>query len=234
MFMSKNNALYKKLSKYSLDDVIGIEKMDRQFIAVSNLYKNKNINDDDYLFLIMANALICYQLSGRGENYWEEFAKVMKAIEGLDDDTKLKNFLINFVLQSKNNKRLFNVKRERIEKFFKFYNTFTGRSKMYYDNMELLAKDLASIMKQERNAKTIVFAIKMFSYGARNVFGYVNYFPTSLAIPLDSRLEKIYLVHVNKTFYTKKDVQTFYANLSKELQIPPLHLDVLLWTQIDI
>jgi len=232
--MSKNNALYKKLSKYSLDDVIGIEKMDRQFIAVSNLYKNKNINDDDYLFLIMANALICYQLSGRGENYWEEFAKVMKAIEGLDDDTKLKNFLINFVLQSKNNKRLFNVKRERIEKFFKFYNTFTGRSKMYYDNMELLAKDLASIMKQERNAKTIVFAIKMFSYGARNVFGYVNYFPTSLAIPLDSRLEKIYLVHMNKTFYTKKDVQTFYANLSKELQIPPLHLDVLLWTQIDI
>jgi len=232
--MDINNKLYKKLSKYSLSEIIEIEKMDRQFIAISDLYKNKNINDDDYLFLLMANALICYQLSGKGEDYWEEFAKTVEAIKDLDDDTELKNFLINFVSQSKNNKRLFNAKQKRIEKFFGFYNAFVGKSKMYYDNMELLAKDLASIMKQDKNAKTIVFAIKMFSYGARNVFGYVNYFPTSLAIPLDSRLEKIYLTYINKSFYTKKDIQTFYVDLSKKLQIPQLHLDALLWTRIDI
>jgi N-glycosylase/DNA lyase len=36
--------------------------------------------------------------------------------------------------------------------------------------MNLLAEDLAKIMNQSRDAKTIVFAVKMFSYGARNLF----------------------------------------------------------------
>jgi N-glycosylase/DNA lyase len=55
--------LYNKLKKYTLEDAIKIEEQDRQFLALKNLYKNKKINNFNYLFLIIANALICYQLS---------------------------------------------------------------------------------------------------------------------------------------------------------------------------
>jgi len=55
-----------------------------------------------------------------------------------------------------------------------------------------LAVKLGKIMEQPVNAKTIVFSVKMFSYACRNVFGYLEYFPYELNLPLDSRLKKIY------------------------------------------
>jgi|SaaInl8_135m_RNA_FD_contig_31_79051_length_248_multi_4_in_0_out_0_1 N-glycosylase/DNA lyase len=54
--------LYKKLKKYTIEEVIKLEESDRQFIALENLY-NK-INDKSlYLSLILANSIVCYQLS---------------------------------------------------------------------------------------------------------------------------------------------------------------------------
>jgi len=55
--------LYNKLNKYTLDNAIEIERRDRQFLALEKLYKNKILDDKIYLFLIIANSLICYQLS---------------------------------------------------------------------------------------------------------------------------------------------------------------------------
>jgi N-glycosylase/DNA lyase len=55
--------LYNKLKKYNLEDAIKIEKTDRQFLALEKLYKNKALDNKNYLFLIIVNALICYQLS---------------------------------------------------------------------------------------------------------------------------------------------------------------------------
>ena len=93
--------------------------------------------------------------------------------------------------------------------------------------MDLLAEDLAKIMNQKKDAKTIVFAVKMFSYGARNVFWYLEYFSFSLMIPLDSRLEKLYQKFVWKA--TKREIKNYYLSLAKKLAIPPLHLDAILW-----
>jgi N-glycosylase/DNA lyase len=55
--------LYDKLKKYSLKDSIFFEEEDRQFLALKKLYKNKKMDDNNYLFLIILNSLICYQLS---------------------------------------------------------------------------------------------------------------------------------------------------------------------------
>jgi N-glycosylase/DNA lyase len=55
--------LYDKLKNYSLDDVLKLEKTDRQFIALKNLEKNIE-NKELYLSLIILNSIICYQLSG--------------------------------------------------------------------------------------------------------------------------------------------------------------------------
>jgi len=54
--------LYNKLKKYSIDDAIKIEESDRQYIALKKL-SEKIENKERYLSLIVANSIICYQLS---------------------------------------------------------------------------------------------------------------------------------------------------------------------------
>jgi N-glycosylase/DNA lyase len=55
--------LYNKLKNYTIEDAIKFEEKDRQFLALKRLYQNKKFSDELYLFLIIANALISFQLS---------------------------------------------------------------------------------------------------------------------------------------------------------------------------
>jgi N-glycosylase/DNA lyase len=66
--------LYQKLKKYSLDDAVKFEENDEQFLSLVELWNNlENKNISLFLFFILANSLICYQLSSTGEEYWKEF-----------------------------------------------------------------------------------------------------------------------------------------------------------------
>ncbi len=116
--------LYNKLSKYTLKDAIKLEESDRQFIALKKL--EQYISDKElYLSLIIANSIICYQLSGKGEDYWEEFSDFFSSLplvkrkypkgDGffkIDLISELSNFFSN----SKNNKRFIDTKNKRLEK----------------------------------------------------------------------------------------------------------------------
>jgi DNA-(apurinic or apyrimidinic site) lyase len=85
-------------------------------------------------------------------------------------------------------------------------------------------------MNQKTTDKTIVFAVKMFSYWARNYFNKFIEFPFSISIPIDSRLTNLY-----ETYNEDKDlkIDTFYEILAKKLNISPLHLDAVLWVNYD-
>jgi len=253
--------LYKILKNYTLQDALNIENNDRQFLAYKNLYENKSFSDEDYLFLILQNALISFQLSWKGEDYHEEFCfevrrefrrgqKREKGLErknlvwawnGLDlGKSKIQNKMINFykffeyfLKNCKNNRRFVDMKLKRIEKSLDFYDKFSQNIEFYYKNMDKLAEDLAKIMNQKKDAKTIVFAVKLFSYWARNIFWYVEKFPENLMIPIDSRLENLYKKSTWKEKFTKKEIKQFYIDLSKQLNIPLLHLDAILWVNYD-
>jgi DNA-(apurinic or apyrimidinic site) lyase len=229
--------LYSKLNKYSLEDAIRFEKFDRQSLALQVLYKNKKFDNEVYLFLMIINALICYQLSGKGEDYWEEFSVALynEDIKNFED---IRDFFEVFLPNSKNNKRFVSIKLKRIKKIEKFYDNVQYNNQFniweyYYKNMELLTQDLASTMNQKVIDKTIVFAVKIFGYASRNVFGYVQYYPKVIMLPIDSRLEKIYKKYTQNNVYSKKDIQEFYLKLSKKLEIPLLHLDTILWLNYD-
>lgn len=213
--------LYNKLKEYSLSDAIKIEESDRQYVALKDLYKN--IWDKKlYLSLILANAIICYQLSWKWEDYWEEFSEYFW-------DKKLNNNIIlelsNFIKQSKNNKRFIEIKITRLEKLKPFLEKFVWKEEVYYNNMDNLRDELAKTMKQKFNAKTIVFAVKMFSYWARNCFNKLIYFPENIDIPVDSRLTNLFEKY--REDYT--DINKFYKDLSEKLKIPELHLDAIIW-----
>jgi DNA-(apurinic or apyrimidinic site) lyase len=63
---------------------------------------------------------------------------------------------------SKNNKRLVEIKIKRLEKLRIFIDTFEMKQKYYYKNMTDLRNDLTITMNQKIDNKTIVFGIKMF------------------------------------------------------------------------
>ena len=217
--------LYEKLKDYTIDDAIKFEQKDRQFIALKNLYENKKFQDELYLILIIINALISFQLSWKGEDYWEEFSVKLGKNNKIED---IYNFFEDLLKNGKNNRRFVDMKLKRVEKFLDWFSVEKLEDlEKFYKNMDKLAEKLSKIMNQKIDAKTIVFAVKMFSYWARNVFWYLQNFPENLMIPIDSRLENLYKRYNWEA--SKKEIKNYYRGLSKKLNIPLLHLDAILW-----
>jgi len=220
--------LYQILKDTTLKDAIEAEHWDRVFIALQDMYKNLD-NKDFFIPLIIANALICYQLSSSWEEYWEEFAHEASKYR-LEKVSDIFLFLIDFLPASQGNKRLVPTKIQRLKKLKNFLDEFFYKQKFYYNHMEKLQQDLAREMQQIQTAKTIVFAVKMQWYGARIRFWEIKTFPKKICIPIDSRLQNIY-----KKYKWKHTLATeFYMELSEKLDIPPLHLDAVLWCNYDM
>lgn len=237
----KLNELEKYISQFSFDEILKIEESDRQFFALKNARNhikntkwNEKINQNLFLFLILQNSIISYQIAGSGENRREEFAEKISC----DFEKNLELFSkwesnvdrwYGFLTTSKYNKRLYNLKKNRLTKFDKFF--FEGEYKKldnYYYNMELLLEKMVNIMWMKSADKTMTFAIKMFGYGARIVFDKFTKYPMDIKIPVDSRITKIW----EKFDIEGKDIQDYLQKVSEKYSIPPLHLDSLLWIKL--
>ncbi len=213
------------LSQFNLSDALKIEKTDRQFKALERLFwsiKEKEL----FLPLILANSTISYLLSSSWENYWEEFSIFFseKSIWNLEN---IVPEIIEFLPLSKGNKRLRNHKITRLHKLTPFIKEFSENTRLFENNFLLLREKLARHMQQKNNSKTIVYTIKMLSYWVRIVKQQDIILPFEIEIPIDSRLIKLYEI-----FNTDKDlsIKNFYEILSKKTNIPPIHLDGILWT----
>lgn len=210
-------------------EAIKIEELDPQFLSLKNMYSLIN-NKNYYLSLIIINSLICYQLSSKWEDYWQEFSeKAGEYIFNIEED--IFTFFEEFLPHSKWNKRLLQIKIKRIKKIKEFIiQNFLWRENEYYEDMIFLRDELAINMNQKKTAKTIVFAVKMFSYGARNYFAKLVEYPYEIDIPIDSRLTNIY-----KKFWKleREEIKEFYNNLSKTYKLPPLLLDAVIWCKYD-
>lgn len=217
------DALYQIIKDITLEDALEIERNDSMLLSLTKLY-NALENKEFFLPLILANSLICYQLSSTWESYWEEFStQATKYKYKKVDDIFL--FLIDFLPKSEGNKRLVPTKLQRLKKLKNFLSEFFYEQKHYYKDMIKLQRNLAKEMKQGLSDKTIVFSVKMFWYGARIRFWETKIFPESIPIPLDSRLQNIY----KKYRWDYNSASDFYHDLAKKVWIPQLHLDAVLW-----
>ena len=70
---------------------------------------------------------------------------------------------LDFLKSSKNNKRIYNIKKSRLDKLNIILKTKKDFLK-YGNNLEELNEILAKTMNTAIYSKTIVFAIKMFGY----------------------------------------------------------------------
>ncbi|WP_292459986.1 N-glycosylase/DNA lyase [Methanothermococcus sp.] len=201
------------------------ENVDLQYHYLENLQKTLN-NNILFLKLVIINAVVSYQLSTTGENWWKEFSEY-----NWNDIPKNKNDLfeeyILFLSNSKGNKRLNNIKINRINKIKPFLDDLSiADLENYYYNMNTLRDDIAKQLNTKKESKTVVFAVKMFGYASRIVFKKFIPYPFEIGIPKDSRIEKY-----TKRF-TDDDVIKFWNNISIETGIPPLHIDSILWSAL--
>lgn len=57
----------------------------------------------------------------------------------------------------------------------------------------LTCKNFSGVFSVDPSSKTIVFAVKMFGYAARIVYGRFVSYPMQIPIPVDSRIRKLFL-----------------------------------------
>ena len=204
----KGEILLKFLSKFTLEDALLLEEHDRQYRALKRLHGA--INDNElFLKLVITNALMSYQLPTKGENYWENFAAFFSKNPDLQ---RFEEFLKLY------NNRFLSGKLRRLQKVLRAVQKLDRKMLTEFcKNPKALLEYLSKELNQPKDAKTLVFAIKMFVYACRIATGRRIVAPFDIEIPLDVRLRKI-----------SQDL-SFWRKLAERLGIPPLHLDALVW-----
>ena len=195
------------------------ENIDLQYIHLKNLKERLN-NDELFLKLIILNALVSYQLSTTGENWWREFSEY--PWEDTSDNI-LKEY-ITFLSNSKGNRRFLEGKIRRIYRLKYFLSTLSlRRFENYYNNMENFRYSITKTLNTKSSSKTVVFTVKIFGYGCRMVFSRFISYPFTIEIPKDSRIERY------TAKFTEGDVLKFWSKIALDSGVPPLHIDSLLW-----
>jgi len=196
------------------------EKVDLQFSALENLHKRLR-NNETFIKLVIANALVSYQLTATGEEWWWEFSEYFSRNP---PESSIKDAYAEFLPNSKTNRRLIRGKLKRLEKAEPFLQELTLRDlERYYKDMSRFRCELADVLGSKKTAKTIVFSVKMFGYACRIAFGYFIPYPMEIEIPDDVRINA----------YTKRFTNAppviFWNEVANEVNIPPLHIDSILW-----
>ena len=191
------------------------EKVDLQFLALKNLHKN--LGDDElFIKLVIANSIVSYQLSGKGGQWWLEFSNYFS--QNYPKTTILRAYS-ELLPKSKTNKRLISSKLNRLERLEPFLMTLTLENfEVYYNNMLKFRNDLVKVMRGKKDAKTIVFAVKMFGYASRIVFRKFVSYPMEIPIPKDFRIE-----NYTKRF-TSEDPVKFWERISREVGLSLIHI----------
>jgi DNA-(apurinic or apyrimidinic site) lyase len=235
--------LHKFTAKYTLEQIIDIEHQDEQFLALQKSrdiikqYDNSKKAQELFIFLTVQNALIAFQIAGSGPLRRKEFADKIKEnfhiLKKLQRNNTQRRY--EFLINSRYNKRLYNNKRKRLDKFVQ-QRPDTQNFIPLYEDMHTLRNLLTKTMEQDPKSKTILFTIKMFGYATRIVTNKFVYYPQNIPIPVDSRLIKIHQTIEEKdkakTSEQKKivnqKIQSWYQTIADTYNIPPLHLDSLI------
>ncbi|MGB9729185.1 MAG: N-glycosylase/DNA lyase [Thermoprotei archaeon] len=240
--------LGKKLGLIGLKRVLILEEYDPQFIAIKLLSK---ISDVELVSILsLANALVSYKLLSRGEDYWMEFAKYFVR-NPPKDLYSLPEIMLDFMKNSNGNKLFIEKKYQRLKilRDSGFLMKLKENFNYYINDLNMLRFHLAMNMNTDANSKTIVFSIKMLYYGFRASTGVVIPLPMNIPIPIDFRIATMsYITNIIDTDHEKKSLNEIaeiimrnYKNaqeawniVAHTSQIPPLHIDSIIWPLLSI
>ncbi|MET1102254.1 MAG: N-glycosylase/DNA lyase [Pyrodictiaceae archaeon] len=115
--------------------------------------------------LVVANALVSYRLTARGEDYWTEYARYLEAREVKDDIVMT---VIDFLYKSKGNRLLRDQKTKRLRRIAGLLKDIARRPLGYRD-LSFLLEALSRALSARGYEKTLAFAAKMAYYAYRSL-----------------------------------------------------------------
>lgn len=221
------NKLIEKLQGFTIESVLNFEEtFDEQFHALKYLHE-KLASEKVFLGLVILNALVSYQLNCTAERYWWEFARYFSTTKNHNLE-KLPEIFIEFLNRTECGSRLKTQKILRAKRAWKAIVKRINDVDWLLHNQRTFMLELSEALNSKPSSKTIVFAMKMLNYALRITTGRRIVAPMSIDIPLDSRILKI-----SKALGIENPLE-FWRKLSRRLEIPPPHLDSLLWIGLRI
>ncbi len=217
------NRINELLKNYSLEDCYALESETKEFAILEKLFK-KLKNKEVFLPLILLNSVVCYNLSKASEDYWDEFIEAAGESK-IENITDIFLFFVDFLPQSRWNNKSVWLKIKKIKKLKPLLVELYHMQMRYYKDMNLLARDISRYTQTLFDDYIIIYTIKMYAFWARIRLGKYIHFPYEILFTTSKITEELYERH-KYTFFGAQE--KFYLKLSKELEIPPLHLELLL------
>ncbi|MFB6469981.1 MAG: N-glycosylase/DNA lyase [Vulcanisaeta sp. AZ3] len=230
------NTIASTLHELGIEWIRKFEEKDPQFLAIKRLC---DVTHDlgVTLKLTILNALISYQLTGKGEDHWNYFANYFISNKPSD----LCRDFTNYTMSSK---YLARYKASRIKRI----NTVCPKLiKLdltdYIKDLVKLWRLINEIVGGSGDEKTIVFSVKMAYYVSRTC-GHSIEVPMEIPIPVDYRVTVITicsgLININNEksatelakeimIKRKKEIQEIWSDIAKSSGVPPLNLDSVVW-----
>ena len=223
-------------------------EIDPQYKALKKIYlstRNKGLT----VIITIANSLISYQLSGKGEDYWSEIGNFFSKTK-VGDYKQLYALFTDFLTKyTKYNRIQIRNKLRRLRIFLnsRIIDRLYISPCLYSIDQYPLLEILSEIMKQSMYAKTIIFSVKMYYYAARILCE--NTVPDPrIPMPIDRRVAYISftsgLIRIsNKTCLedlkhiiyrlmqsrNRDNIVKAWFILSKYSGIPCIFLDTIVW-----
>ncbi len=233
---------------FNENNLNAIIEMDPQYKALRKIYlstRDKGLS----VIITIANSLISYQLSGKGEDYWNEVGNFFAKTE-ISDYNRLYDLFTDFLIKhTKYNRIQIRNKLRRLRIFLtsRIIDMLYTSPCLYSIDQYMLLKMLSVIMKQPMYAKTIVFSIKMYYYGAHIMcentvpdpripmpidrrVAYISFTSGLIETSDKIRLEDLRnLVHKFMQSRYRHDIIEAWFILSKYSGIPCILLDTIVW-----
>ncbi|ABM80311.1 N-glycosylase/DNA lyase [Hyperthermus butylicus] len=207
-----------------------IERRDPQYKAISMLAEKYGV---EALAVIVANALISYRLTLKGEEYWLEFASYFSKAGLPRTAQEIVSAFRGFLSESRGNRRLVEQKLLRIRRAAPLLEDVAS-DPLRYSDVGLLVEMLARQLRARRHEKTIVFAGKMAYY----LFKALNVEVRGLEripLPVDRRVALITVT----SGIADADISTIvsrpdaaieaWSEIAKISSIPAMRLDAVIW-----
>jgi len=185
-----------------------------------------------FAVLMVATGLNDFQLKGKAEvAYWPKICRVLKAHKVPDSIQELKSILSEFYA----NERLPELKLRRLNRFLSSRLAewlWNAEPKELAENFLKIWYDLAATMRQKKDAKTIVFAMKCLGI-ALLMAGESNFNFERIPIPVDYRVRE-FTKRLGVTVRDDEDVRNYWGRVlgklrENGLEVNMIHLDSLIW-----
>ena len=207
-----------------------VEENDPQFRAVKYIVDRHGYKS---LAIVVANSIVSYRLSSRGEDYWVEFSREISSVD-INSAEDIISFMSYFLPTSRGNRFLIKQKITRLRKALSIIASIYDNPHKYVDLYRLL-QELSQALEAEIYSKTVVFSVKM-AYYTHRLLGASIVNGDKIPVPVDKRISLLTstssIIDYPPSLILSKyqvDASSAWMRVAQRAGIESVSIDALLW-----